>query len=160
MSTSSQEPAGPDGEVEVTVDRWIAADPVDLPILQAGLVDIRRAATERFGRLVSDEWWHAFETACAEILNNVIRYAYAPDAAEQPIEIHLSAGPTVARMVLLDHGKPFPGDLSQVTPPDPLSEGGYGLFIARRCVDRLEYARTGSGRNRWLLEKMWAAGTS
>lgn len=153
MSTSDPGPF-PAGDRDANFDRRIHADPVELPVLQAGLADIRAAIAAGRADAPPDTWWYAFETACVEILVNAIRYAYGDRDRNRPIDVHLSAGPHSVRMILRDWGRPFTGDLDRSEPPDGLAESGRGIWMARQLVDTLRYAREEGGVNYWLVEKV------
>jgi serine/threonine-protein kinase RsbW len=108
--------------------------------------------------IAPDNTWNMlFTTALAEIVANVIRYAYAPLPApgEITITMRLFEDRVVARVC--DRGVAYTNEsLSETWNHDDLfslPEGGMGLVIAKTAVDSLNYRRTKSGVNCWRLVK-------
>lgn len=108
--------------------------------------------------IAPDTTWHMlFTTALAEIVANIIRYAYAPLPAPGDITItmRLFEDRVVARVC--DRGVAYTNEtLNETWNHDDLftlPEGGMGLVIARTAVDSLGYRRTKSGVNCWRLSK-------
>jgi Anti-sigma regulatory factor (Ser/Thr protein kinase) len=108
--------------------------------------------------IAPDEAWDMlFTTALAEIVANIIRYAYAPLPAPGDITItmRLFEDRVVARVC--DRGVAYTNEaLKETWDHDDLftlPEGGMGLVIAKTAVDSLGYRRTKSGVNCWRLSK-------
>ncbi|HEY8598304.1 MAG TPA: ATP-binding protein [Thermomicrobiales bacterium] len=139
------------------------AQPALLEVLHALLAQFWAALTG-LALPLPDEQRHRFETAVIEIAGNVIRYAYA-QGNPGPLEVVLHAYPEYVEAVFSDggvryepHDVPAPAMPRIVAPGEgdeqtiaELPEGGFGLALVRRAVDRLEYERTPDGRNRWIL---------
>lgn len=73
------------------------------------------------------------------------------------MELRLSAFPDGVEGVFTDDGVAYeasatPAPESGLDPLD-LPEGGFGLALTLAAVDKLDYTRTRSGRNRWRLVK-------
>lgn len=101
------------------------------------------------------------ELATEEILTNIIKYAY-PDG-EGDMELACGVGPDGFWMEFSDHGPPFnPLAVAEPTLDAPVNQrqvGGLGLFLVRRFMDQVEYARQGE-RNvlRIVKSRQGAAG--
>jgi serine/threonine-protein kinase RsbW len=84
-----------------------------------------------------------------EILINVARYAYVPEAGTAEVT-YWQISPGRLRVEISDHGRPFdplaadPPDLSRGLADRPI--GGLGVFLARNLVDSMAYRRE-DGRN-------------
>ena len=91
-----------------------------------------------------------FESALAEIGANVMTHGRleAPDA---PVEFFLRLEGHTALATFTDRGAPVHNHLTRAM-PDPLSEAGRGLAIARQVLDELGYERAGE-TNKWRLVK-------
>jgi anti-sigma regulatory factor (Ser/Thr protein kinase) len=100
-----------------------------------------------------DQWRSSFTTALMEIMSNVFQYAYP--SCPGVVAIRLASYHDRARACVVDRGVAFDALLESAQIPDveTLAEGGYGLALARACLDRLDYCRTADGHNRWSLEK-------
>ena len=98
--------------------------------------------------------WLEFTTAVMEIATNIVRHAYPDDAAPARLELRLRVYADRIEARFTDRGVPFSAPAEPASDeldiPD-LTEGGYGLALARAAVDRLDYHRTPGGLNRWRL---------
>ena len=106
---------------------------------------------EKTGRGEADPSLILFELALSEIGTNVLIYGRpqtGPDAAVEYV-LDLDGGVLEARFA--DLGAPLHNQLTREM-PDPLSESGRGLAIAREALDELSYTREGTV-NRWRLVK-------
>jgi anti-sigma regulatory factor (Ser/Thr protein kinase) len=105
----------------------------------------------------SQAWRLAFATAVIEVATNIMRHAYPSQVADRGLSLHLRVYADQVVASLQDHGIPLPA--APVAGPPPtgdtldLAEGGYGLALARACVDVLDYSRTPDGTNCWRLVK-------
>jgi serine/threonine-protein kinase RsbW len=95
--------------------------------------------------------------ALDEALNNIISYAYAPEAEDEiAVRILLRSGEIVAEIE--DGGKPF--DPLEVVPPDfsvPVrgrKPGGLGIHFIRSLMDQVAHVRR-DGTNRLRLSKQF-----
>ncbi len=83
--------------------------------------------------------------AVEELLMNIISYAYEGDE-NKPVIIELSCNADVLKVVIKDMGPPF-DILTSEWPREITAEdqqiGGWGLFLVRSIMDRVEYAREG-----------------
>jgi len=95
---------------------------------------------------------YAFQTAVIEIATNIIRHAY-PSGHSGWFRLRLTSQDERIAARFEDGGVPF--EWSRVRPIDDtlLQEGGYGLHLARRALDELDYQRDERGRNHWRLGK-------
>ncbi|WP_297770502.1 ATP-binding protein [uncultured Roseovarius sp.] len=97
------------------------------------------------------------ELALAEVLNNIVEHAYAPDAAGE-IRIAIALRPGRLCCLVRDDGAPLPylAATDHTLPSrnvtrDNLPEGGFGWFLIKGLTDRLGYERA-NGENRLTLE--------
>jgi serine phosphatase RsbU (regulator of sigma subunit)/anti-sigma regulatory factor (Ser/Thr protein kinase) len=82
----------------------------------------------------------AWELICAEAGNNAVEYASGP-ATRLPVEFVVEVTSTSVELRVFDHTPGF--DLpDESTLPDPLDEGGRGLFLMRSLTDGLQYWRS------------------
>lgn len=86
----------------------------------------------------------SWELVCAEAGNNAVEHAPL-SAHDQPIEFAVEVTPTMVELRVTDHTAGFSLP-DQVELPDPLSEGGRGLFLIRSLTTTVEYLR-GRGAN-------------
>ena len=92
-----------------------------------------------------------FESAVAEIGANVLVHGRKEGPPDAPVEYHLRLEGHRALATFSDHGAAVHTQLTRAM-PDPTSEGGRGLAIARQVLDELGYEREGDV-NRWRLVK-------
>lgn len=91
-----------------------------------------------------------FETALGEIGANVLTHGRRGSTGT-PIEYELSFDGETVRASFADPGPPVHNHLSREM-PEPESEDGRGLVLARTMLDELGYERDGEV-NRWRLVK-------
>jgi serine/threonine-protein kinase RsbW len=105
---------------------------------------------QALGRAPDDRPLLLFETALGEIGANVLTHGH-PEGAAMPIEynLHLEQERAVASFV--DPGPAVREHLARAM-PEPTSEDGRGLALARALLDEFAYQRDG-GLNRWRLVK-------
>jgi anti-sigma regulatory factor (Ser/Thr protein kinase) len=107
------------------------------------------------------DWWASFYTAVVEVGNNVVRHAYPSPHEPEDLTLTIRFHDDRAEAVLIDRGVAFydepartsvnHDDISQIP------ERGYGLTIARACVDTVDYHRSVEGENHWTIIKRLAA---
>lgn len=128
-------------------------------VLKNKLAELERLAraTEQFGaeHHLSPQVVYQINLVLDELVTNVISYGYA-DADEHDIRIRLTAEPGRLRLVFEDDGRPF-NPLEQAPPQltgavEDREEGGLGIFLVRKMMDRVEYRREGN-RNILVMEK-------
>jgi serine/threonine-protein kinase RsbW len=103
------------------------------------------------GRGSADRPLILFETALAEIGNNVLRYALPPGSSEPLVEFELRLETETLTALLTDWGPPLHNHFTPAM-PSPTGETGRGLAIARKALDELGYQREGEV-NTWRLVK-------
>ena len=132
----------------------IPSDPARFREVRAWLLEIARSAGLDGGQ--------AQETALAvnEVCANIHRHAYA---GKTDGRIDLSAETDAAkgtlRLTVRDYGFSF--DAEAVPPPsaEP-QEGGYGVFLIRSLMDRVEFTNMGIGTRVVLVKHRRAAEVS
>ena len=110
-------------------------------------VQLLRAAA---GRGPDDTNVMHFEIALAEIGANVLTHG-RPIDGDAPVEYDLELDHDTVRASLIDRG-PAVVDFATREMPDPSSESGRGLPMARWLLDELIYKRDGEA-NKWRLVK-------
>jgi serine/threonine-protein kinase RsbW len=97
------------------------------------------------------------ELCVVEAATNVVLHAYE-GAPGRRVVLSVTLDPDALRFRLRDDGKPIPEE-RRMPPPDPeeteealLREGGRGLFLIHRLMDRVDYT-TGPSGNELLLVK-------
>jgi serine/threonine-protein kinase RsbW len=110
-----------------------------------------RGWLERIARAAGLDARAAQETALAvnEVCANVHRHAYGGDR-DGRIDLSAESDPVsgTLRLTVRDYGTPF--DASDLKSPEPESamepqEGGYGVFLIRSLMDRVEFTNMGIG---------------
>jgi len=92
-----------------------------------------------------------FESALAEIGANVLTHGRRQGPEDAPIEFHLRLEGHTAQATFVDRGPAVHNHLTRAM-PEPTSETGRGLAIARQVLDELGYEREGE-INTWRLVK-------
>ena len=92
-----------------------------------------------------------FESAVAEIGANVLTHGRREGPPDAPVEYRLRLEGHLATATFTDRGPPLHNQLTR-TMPEPNSETGRGLAIARQVLDELGYEREGD-INKWRLVK-------
>jgi serine/threonine-protein kinase RsbW len=105
---------------------------------------------EAAGRRADDHALMLFETALGEIGANVLTHG-RPGGNAQPIDYVLRLEDGSAYASFVDRGPPVHNHLARAM-PDPSSEAGRGLAMARDLLDELGYRREGD-MNTWRLVK-------
>jgi serine/threonine-protein kinase RsbW len=109
-----------------------------------------RKLREASGRDKDDRNVMHFEIALAEIGANVLTHG-RPAGTDPPVEYRLWLDDDMAKASFVDGGPAVEEVLSRVM-PDPTSEVGRGLPMARWLLDELLYKRDGEV-NQWRLVK-------
>ena len=102
------------------------------------------------------------ELCLVEAATNVVVHAYEGTPGRR-VTLLVTIGPDLMQFRLRDEGKPIPEE-RRSPPPDPeeteealLREGGRGLFLIHRLMDRVAYT-AGPPLNELLMEKAIPAG--
>lgn len=101
------------------------------------------AAARRYG--MDDDGVFAIQMAVDEAATNIILHGYG-DQDQGPVHVACWREGDSMVVQLRDHGQPF--DPSQIPEPDldtPLEErqeGGLGVYLIRRLMDRIQFVRT------------------
>ena len=103
------------------------------------------------GRDDTDRALILFELALAEIGANVLLYGRPKSGPDSAVEYELELHDDMLEAQFADLGPPPHNQLAREM-PEPLSESGRGLAIARQALDELVYSREGKV-NRWRLVK-------
>lgn len=113
-------------------------------------------------RRLPDDLLHDVRLALEEVVVNVIHYAYE-DALEREIAVRMVVKEGEIVLEVRDDGRPFnpldapPPDLDK--PPEERGVGGLGIFLARKFMDSVEYARVG-GENVLVMKKIIGKGAA
>jgi len=91
-----------------------------------------------------------FESALAEIGANALTHGRR-GSLDAPVEYTLHLDGRTATATFIDRGPPVHNHLTR-SMPEPTSEAGRGLAIARQVLDELGYERDGE-INKWRLVK-------
>lgn len=98
---------------------------------------------------------HDVNLALEEVVGNVIFYAW-DDGLEHRFEVMLEMDGSTLRARVEDDGKPFDPLAAPLpdldSPLEERTEGGLGIFLARRYMDDVAYERAGE-RNVLVLKK-------
>lgn len=128
----------------------VASGPKELRRIRAF---VRGCCEGRGGCGMGEHDLDMLELAVSEAASNIMRHAYhgRPD---RRILIGIDAGREVVKVQLTHDGDPFANGEQT---PDPLAEGpwesGFGLFIIRQAVDRVDYGEDELGRQYIRLSK-------
>ena len=87
---------------------------------------------------------HDLSLALNEACANAHVHAYG-GRTDGKIDLRVEAGMDRVRLTIRDYGVPF--DPSCYAPPElaQAREGGYGVYLITKLMDRVEYRRTGIG---------------
>jgi anti-sigma regulatory factor (Ser/Thr protein kinase) len=134
----------------VTVRRTaVPAEAAQLPVLMRFLRDFWAAAD------LAPPQMTTFELALEEIFMNIVVHGSQPDCTLR-VEVSLHQAAESVTMTVEDDGPQF--DPLSLPPPDltaSLSDrrvGGLGVFLVRKTMDTVSYART-AGRNQLRMSK-------
>ncbi len=119
-----------------------------LPEIRTSLVSFLESAKIP-AELVRKIW-----LAAEEVCSNIIRHAYLYGAGE--IEIELSVDQSAIQLALIDKGQPFDPLLETVLSLDKSistgRQGGMGLHLVKKLMDRVEYKRENNSNNLTLTK--------
>jgi sigma-B regulation protein RsbU (phosphoserine phosphatase) len=128
----------------------VSSHPKELRRIRAFL---RGYCEGRGGCGLTEQELDSLELAVSEAASNIMRHAYH-GRTNRHILIGIDAGEGSLKVQLTHDGDPFV-NAEQVS--DPLAEGawesGFGLFIMRQAVDRVDYGEDGLGRQYIRLSK-------
>lgn len=114
---------------------------------------IHRLGTERG---VPEDMLYDLRLALDEALSNIIRHGYG-EGAPGAIVVEADISAAGARVTIRDRARPF--NPLEVPEPDlsggiqERAAGGLGVFLLRKVMDRVAYAREGD-ENRLVLERL------
>ncbi len=113
--------------------------------LEYGREFLRDFCESKTGGAVSEDRIIHFELATSEALTNVIRHAYE-GASDEKIRIELRFYGDELDILIFHHGAPF--DARRVRPPsfDGTRDGGFGVYIIEKCVDKVQYISDDNGQ--------------
>lgn len=131
-------------------------------VAKADELNAIHAALERFWLGLSGsvhaapgrDWQLLFTMAVVEIAANIMRHAYPAEVGT--FRLRLYSVVDAAHACFADTGIEFvEADTARqdTSDDDALAESGFGLSIARRCLDGLQYRRSADGINSWHLVK-------
>ena len=90
------------------------------------------------------------EIVVAEVVNNIVEHAYAPETLGAPIRLRATCDEDGLHLTFMDEGRPMPGgEAPEVKQHDldvdlmDLPEGGFGWGLVRDMASDVEYARIG-----------------
>ena len=87
------------------------------------------------------------DVALDELFSNVARYAYAPGQGEVTVICAFDAQTRVFTLRLRDRGMPYDPlkapEPDTTLPAEARSIGGLGIFLVRKTMDSMDYAREG-----------------
>ena len=106
---------------------------------------------DRVSGAVDDTNVMLFESALGEIGANVMTHGRKEGPEDEPVEYTLRLEGHMALATFTDRGPPLHNQLTRAM-PEPTSESGRGLAIARQVLDELGYERDGEV-NTWRLVK-------
>ena len=128
----------------------VASHPKELRRIRAF---VRGYCEGRGGCGMGEHELDSVELAVSEAASNIMRHAYH-GRTDRRILIGIDAGGEVLKVQLTHDGDPFANG-EQIS--DPLAEGawesGFGLFIMREAVDRVDYGEDKLGRQYIRLSK-------
>ncbi|MCR4860210.1 MAG: ATP-binding protein [Bacteroidales bacterium] len=121
----------------------------EIPELTAFIGELAREAS------LNDALAMTVNLALEEAVANVMQYAY-PKGTSGLVEVRAALAGRLLRFVISDSGVPFDptkrpdADITQGVEERPI--GGLGIFLVRRLMDSVSYARE-SGKNELTLIK-------
>jgi serine/threonine-protein kinase RsbW len=109
---------------------------------------------------LSEAEFYALSLALEEVVLNVMDHAYGPGVAK-PIEVGYRVQGRTATLTVIDWGPAFnPLAVPSPDPDQPLEErsvGGLGIFLVRKYMDRIDYARVGETNVLTLVKRLGQA---
>ncbi len=142
-----KDPADPGAQAAVTAD--LTSEPEELGRLR----DLVKSFCTDAGLSERDEAVWKIELAANEATANIIKHAYRGKAGH-PIRVEAEAYPERFIIRLRHSGGHFTPDYTAEPCMDKPGEGGLGLYLMDKCVDKVIYCRYENGRNAvWLIKK-------
>jgi sigma-B regulation protein RsbU (phosphoserine phosphatase) len=132
-------------EEDAKISLWASSDSLDR--LRQNVM----AAIEKSGLAFDRKELGEIQLAVQEAASNAVRHARPPDR-HLPVQVRTSRDSEVIRIELRYPGVSF--DPGKVPPPsfDGSRDGGFGVAIIHRCMDKVTYLNE-SGQNLLVLEK-------
>lgn len=113
---------------------------------------VRRCLVDGAGIYPSDAAYHRIQLAIREACSNVVKHSYAADApGSLHLRLRIRRGGVLAQIE--DRGIPLPRRKllhiagSEEAHPEERTEGGFGLRLINRAMDRVTYGRKVDGTN-------------
>jgi len=122
------------GELRLTIDRNLESIP---------LVGVSVRSIAAYCGL-DEETASQIELAVVEAANNSVEHS--PDCEGAFVEVVIEQFSEKLSFHITDGGEPRSGMLAESLPEDPLSEGGYGLYLINEISDHAEWVDR-NGRN-------------
>jgi anti-sigma regulatory factor (Ser/Thr protein kinase) len=133
----------------VQIRREFSSDLRHLPAMRSLA---REACRHAWGPDADETAVAGLELALAEAAANVVLHAYGHETG-RPIELVLDADDRQVSLTLYHRGRAFDPDAAPPPVLDGTQESGYGLFLIRQSVDRVDYFQDDDGRNAVRLVK-------
>ena len=124
------------------VTQVFSSDLDELPAMRAF---VRQACHRAWGSETDEKQIALLELALDEAAANVIRHGYEGRKG-RPIELTVETSSEQVRVSLSHEGRDF--DPASVPPPcfNGTREGGFGLYLIKQVVDKVQYFHDGRGR--------------
>jgi anti-sigma regulatory factor (Ser/Thr protein kinase) len=112
----------------------------------------REACRQAWGPDAEEGAVAALELALGEAAANVVLHAYGREP-DRPVEMVIEADDRAVSVTLYHRGRGFDPDAAAPPVLDGRQESGYGLYLIRQSVDRVDYFQDDEGRNGVRLVK-------
>lgn len=129
----------------------VPADTRFLALMRQTVAEACRAA------VLPDTFTQTVVSAVSEGCNNAIEHAYGFDESGR-IDLTVKAGAEGVRVEIEYLDEAFDPDTIPAPRLGSMQEGGYGVFLMRQLMDRVEYRKEAGGRIRLCLLKAWKDG--
>lgn len=134
----------------------LRAVPQELATVHTALERLWVSLDQLLARPPNMTWRLQVATAVAEIASNIVQYAYPISADSRPMHLGVFIYHDHTAIYFIDVGilavLPQSIDSSTMADLSTIPDNGYGLDLARLCVDCLDYTRI-SNANCWQLTK-------
>lgn len=101
---------------------------------------------------------HELTVALSEVCANAHMHAYS-GRVDGRIDLAAEAADGVVRLTVRDYGVAFDPETPRTAQREEPRDGGYGLFLIRGLIDRVEYSNTGAGTQVVLIKSRVPAGS-